>query len=365
MDLLNYCGARALKRKNFPFNSIEFVFFHFQKYNQHIPTDLPTRRLLYLHRVYCGEYQSNQRSANRLRHRSSTVHVDRADSLDFSQLRKWLLLLSCRIHALLYRCPSFIFQIRNLKYLAPFCTLANIVTILSFGIILYYIFRDPPSLENRHAMGPIREFPLFIGTVLFALEAIGVVSIRQMALIFCLTSGGAEFNKRLKLPISAWSRLSELFLLADSSIRKRNENSKIIWNEIRCAQHSYDAHHLPVRWNGPLWLPELWWGCERIHYIEFASRRMVRSESIVRGWKCSNQQFYSRLAQSVKGMLAFGIFITHALACYVAIDITWTDYVVKRVANSGSKTLWEYAVRTGLVLITCKCLLCPTSSTRD
>lgn len=61
-----------------------------------------------------------------------------------------------------------------------------------------------------------------------------------------------------------------------------------------------------------------------------------------------------RPAQLAKGMLAFGIYITHALACYVAIDITWNDYVLKRVENSPRKLLWEYVVRTLLVLVTCR-----------
>lgn len=54
----------------------------------------------------------------------------------------------------------------------------------------------------------------------------------------------------------------------------------------------------------------------------------------------------------VKGLLAFGIFITHGLACYVAIDITWNDYIGKRFGNSPRKLLWEYTVRTLLVLVT-------------
>lgn len=53
-------------------------------------------------------------------------------------------------------------------------------------------------------------------------------------------------------------------------------------------------------------------------------------------------------------MLAIGIFITHGLACYVAIDITWNDYVGKKIGNSPHKLLWEYVVRTLLVLVTCK-----------
>lgn len=61
-------------------------------------------------------------------------------------------------------------QIRNLKWLAPFSTVANFFTLISFGIICYYIFREPISLEGKRTVGPLAEFPLFFGTVLFALE---------------------------------------------------------------------------------------------------------------------------------------------------------------------------------------------------
>lgn len=66
--------------------------------------------------------------------------------------------------------------VRDLKYLAPFSAIANAVTIVGFGIIIYYLFRDTPTLEGKVAAGSIADFPLFFGTVLFALEAIGVVS---------------------------------------------------------------------------------------------------------------------------------------------------------------------------------------------
>lgn len=69
------------------------------------------------------------------------------------------------------------FQIRNLKFLAPFSTFANFITLISFGIILYYIFDVPVSTESKIAFGKLTDFPLFFGTVLFALEAIGVVSV--------------------------------------------------------------------------------------------------------------------------------------------------------------------------------------------
>ncbi|KAJ0183608.1 hypothetical protein K1T71_000031 [Dendrolimus kikuchii] len=65
--------------------------------------------------------------------------------------------------------------VRDLKYLAPFSAIANAVTIVSFGIILYYIFRETPTFEGKSPVGEISKFPLFFGTVLFALEAIGVI----------------------------------------------------------------------------------------------------------------------------------------------------------------------------------------------
>jgi proton-coupled amino acid transporter len=67
--------------------------------------------------------------------------------------------------------------IRNLKLLAPFSTAANAITIASFAITLYYVFRDGlPPVGERDAFGTLEGYPLFFGTVLFALEAIGVVS---------------------------------------------------------------------------------------------------------------------------------------------------------------------------------------------
>ena len=57
-------------------------------------------------------------------------------------------------------------------------------------------------------------------------------------------------------------------------------------------------------------------------------------------------------AQAVQGMLAFAIFISHGLACYVAIDIIWNEHLSKKVTKS--KQFWEYVTRTLLVFFTCK-----------
>lgn len=60
---------------------------------------------------------------------------------------------------------------------------------------------------------------------------------------------------------------------------------------------------------------------------------------------------YYSPSQFVQGALALAIFITHALACYVAIDIAWNEYIKNRC--KGKKIIKEYIVRTVLVFITC------------
>lgn len=65
--------------------------------------------------------------------------------------------------------------VRNLKYLAPLSSLANATTVVSFAIIFYYIFDGLPPVSDRQTFGSWKGLPLFFGTVLFAMEAIGVV----------------------------------------------------------------------------------------------------------------------------------------------------------------------------------------------
>ncbi|XP_031629972.1 proton-coupled amino acid transporter-like protein CG1139 [Contarinia nasturtii] len=82
-----------------------------------------------------------------------------------------------RMYMLMILLPIILLNwVRNLKYLAPFSTIANIFTVISFGIIFYFIFREPIILEGREAVGSLSNIPLFIGTVLFSLESVGVVS---------------------------------------------------------------------------------------------------------------------------------------------------------------------------------------------
>lgn len=66
-------------------------------------------------------------------------------------------------------------QIRNLKYLVPFSAIANILIFIVFAITLYYVFTDLPPVKDREMVASVTQWPLFLSTVIFAMEGIGVV----------------------------------------------------------------------------------------------------------------------------------------------------------------------------------------------
>lgn len=67
--------------------------------------------------------------------------------------------------------------IPNLKILAPFSTVANVLTFFGLGIVTYYLIAGERTTKPLDYWGSISTFPLFFGTVLFALTAVGVVSV--------------------------------------------------------------------------------------------------------------------------------------------------------------------------------------------
>ncbi|CAH0546042.1 unnamed protein product [Brassicogethes aeneus] len=72
--------------------------------------------------------------------------------------------------------PFFgIMCVRNLKLLAPFSWVANIITLVTFGVVCYYVFPGLPEFTKYPHFGKIEDYPLYFGTTLFALQAIGVV----------------------------------------------------------------------------------------------------------------------------------------------------------------------------------------------
>ncbi|KAK9500843.1 hypothetical protein O3M35_002027 [Rhynocoris fuscipes] len=179
--------------------------------------------------------------------------------------------------------------VRNLKYLAPLSTAANFVTLISFAIIFYYMFTDIPDIKDRVPVAPIATMPLYFGTVLFAMESIGVVM---------------PLENGMKNPKNFVNTLGVL----------------------NCAMIPITLLYTLVGFFG---------------YLKYGSD--------VQGSITLSLPRHEILAQSARIMLAFAIFVTHALSCYVAFDITWRQYIEPKVKNR--KILWEYTVRTVLVII--------------
>ena len=62
------------------------------------------------------------------------------------------------------------------------------------------------------------------------------------------------------------------------------------------------------------------------------------------------------LGKAVQLLLASSIFLSHALQCYVIIDILWNYYIFPKIDGKVPKKwmfFWEYVVRTSIVLFTC------------
>ncbi|CAG4941200.1 unnamed protein product [Colias eurytheme] len=80
------------------------------------------------------------------------------------------------MYCLMFLVPVLLFtQIKNLKYIAPFSGFANILLVLTFLICLYYICDEFPEFDSKPKAVDIGRLPLFVGTVIFAMEGIGVV----------------------------------------------------------------------------------------------------------------------------------------------------------------------------------------------
>ncbi|CAG9761641.1 unnamed protein product [Ceutorhynchus assimilis] len=66
--------------------------------------------------------------------------------------------------------------VRNLKIFAPFSMVADVITLVTFGVVFYYIFSQlDANFNDRPAVGNIQGYPLFVGTVLFSLQSVPMV----------------------------------------------------------------------------------------------------------------------------------------------------------------------------------------------
>ncbi|XP_050540826.1 proton-coupled amino acid transporter-like protein CG1139 isoform X2 [Daktulosphaira vitifoliae] len=181
--------------------------------------------------------------------------------------------------------------IRNLKFLIPLSSVANCLSLLSFGIIFYYVFRDVPSLSSREPVGTIKNIPLFFGTALFAMVSIGMIF---------------PLENEMKNP----------------------EGFCSVFGVINCAM---------------LFITILFTFVGFFGYLKYGET----NNGIITLDLPANEV----LPQLMKLMLSISIYSCYSLCNHVSIDIIWKHFETKMEKNEY-KIWWEYTLRLSLVLLT-------------
>ncbi|XP_059059827.1 proton-coupled amino acid transporter-like protein CG1139 [Achroia grisella] len=80
------------------------------------------------------------------------------------------------IHMILVVVPVLLAcMVRNLKYLTPFSTIANIMMAVGVSMVVYEAAQDLPPVSTRVYMATWQQLPLYFGTAIYAFEGIGLV----------------------------------------------------------------------------------------------------------------------------------------------------------------------------------------------
>ncbi|XP_034481326.1 proton-coupled amino acid transporter-like protein CG1139 [Drosophila innubila] len=205
--------------------------------------------------------------------------------------------IDIRLYMALLTLPLMLtFFIRDLKYLVPFSIISNIFMLISLSVILRYIFGNLPSLAERQAFQVWTHYPLFFGTVLFAVEAVGVILSLQL------------------------NMLNPDHYLGTFGILNR-------------AMFIVIAFYAAFGFFG---------------YWQYGDKT---ASSIL-----NNLPINEVLPQCVLAMLALAIFFSYALQGYVTIEIIWRNYMLPRLMDNATRSL-EYLVRMAMVIASVLCAI--------
>ncbi|XP_030758144.1 proton-coupled amino acid transporter 2 [Sitophilus oryzae] len=182
--------------------------------------------------------------------------------------------------------------IRNLKYLAPFSTLANVLMSIGIVIVIYYSAQDLPDISERRYIADWQQLPLFFGTAIYAFEGIGLV-----------------------LPLQ---------------------------NEMR----------EPRKFSRPAGVLNVGMVIVTAMYLIVGCLAYVKYGDGIKGSVTLNLPAEEVLAQSVKVIIPCGILLTYALQFYIAVDIIWPNILKLLGPNVKYPVFAELTFRSFLVLIT-------------
>ncbi|KAH8398835.1 hypothetical protein KR222_008359, partial [Zaprionus bogoriensis] len=203
-----------------------------------------------------------------------------------------------RIYMALLTLPLLaIFLVRSIKYLVPFAIIANMLMFTCFGICMSYMLVELPDLEERDAVLYWTEFPLFFGTIMFAIETLGVIPSLQV------------------------NMMTPDHYLGTCGVLNRAMCIVIVLYAI-------------------------------FGFIGYWKYGEETASSVI-----SNLPSDEILPQYVLAMFALAILFSYALQGYVAIEIIWRHYMQPRLLEQGSGTLLEYLLRMATVIASVLCAI--------
>ncbi|CAG5039805.1 unnamed protein product [Parnassius apollo] len=203
--------------------------------------------------------------------------------------------MAVEIHMLIILGPLIAFNlIPTLKLLAPFSALANVMTLVGLGIVIYFVVTGQKSTEPLDLWGSAETFPLFFGTILFALTAVGVVIVLE---------NNMKTPKSFGRPCGVLNTGMTFIVLLYVTVGALGY--------VFCVSNCSDSITLDLPKGDPL-------------------------------------------ATAVIVMFAIAIFISYGLHCYVPVEVLWKGYLLPWLEESGSRRLrlWEYTLRVALCLLT-------------
>ncbi|XP_036336993.1 proton-coupled amino acid transporter-like protein CG1139 [Rhagoletis pomonella] len=206
---------------------------------------------------------------------------------------EYLVVLDIRLHMCFLLIPLFmLYSIRNLKLLAPVSSAANILLIGGFGIVLYYIFESLPPISTRVPFQDVSRVPIYFGTVLFALEAVGVIL----------------------------------------AVEENMEN--------------------PKSFVKPCGILNIGMSIVLCLYILLGFFGYWKYGDEALGSVTLNIPQHEVLAQVAKIIFAITTWMTYALQGYVTTDIIWNKYLSKRTKDTSKHVLYELLLRACIVILT-------------
>lgn len=179
--------------------------------------------------------------------------------------------------------------IPNLKYLVPCSAITNCVNAVGICTILYDTVREFPSISARKSMGDVASIPLFLGTILFTLNATGIIMPLKNEM-----ENPKKFNSTLGVLTVSYIPISILYSVFGT-----------------------------------------------LCYLKYGDKV---NENVILNLPPTT------LSKLLIGFYGIGICFFYPVVAYVSFEIIWNNTLKKKLQKSSRRKIYEYVVRTLIAL---------------